>query len=154
MGIDRTELRKGLSRTWPYLLSHHHPSEWYRCYSPVIFGRRIHVCARCLGIYPGILAALVVSLFAGGLAPSSTAALGIVLVFPLPALLDWTATTFTGRRGHNGVRTVTGFLLGYGYGVGLVRLFFAFDLRVALVGIAYGAVAGALVYVSQNVSES
>lgn len=150
MGIDRTELRKGLSRTWPYLLSHHLPSEWYRCYSPVIFGRQIHVCARCLGIYPGILVALVASLFATGLAHSPTAAIAIVLVFPLPTLLDWTATTFTDRRGYNAVRTGTGLLLGYGYGVGLTRLFLAADFRVVLVGIAYGAIAGALVYMSQK----
>ncbi|WP_121741555.1 DUF2085 domain-containing protein [Natronorubrum halophilum] len=146
MGIDRAEVRKGLSRTWPYLLSHHVPSERYRCYSPVVFGRRIHFCARCLGLYPGILAALAASLFASGLAHSSTTALLIVLGFPLPALVDWTVTTFTDRRGYNAVRTTTGFLLGYGYGVGLPRLFLAADFRVAAVGVAYGVIAGALLY--------
>lgn len=150
MEVGREEFRKGLARTWPYLLSHHLPSERHRCYSPELFGRRIHVCARCLGIYPGILVALVAVLFTIGPAHSSTTAMVVVLAFPLPALVDWTATTFTRRRGYNTVRTATGFLLGYGYGIGLTRLFFAFDLRVIAAGIAYGATAGALVYVSQD----
>ncbi|WP_436345534.1 DUF2085 domain-containing protein [Natronorubrum sp. FCH18a] len=150
MGIDRTELRKGLARTWPYLLSHHVPSERHRCYSPVLFGRRIHLCARCLGLYPGILVALAASLLASGLAHSSTTALLVVLLFPLPALVDWTVTTFTDRRGYNAVRTITGFLLGYGYGVGLPQLFLASDFRVAVVGIVYGATAGTLVFLSQK----
>ncbi|MXV61641.1 DUF2085 domain-containing protein [Natronorubrum sp. JWXQ-INN-674] len=150
MQIDRTELRKGLARTCPYLLSHHLPSERDRCYSPTVFGRRIHLCARCTGIYPGILVALVASMFASGLAHSSTAALFVVLAFPLPALVDWTITTFTERSGSNGVRTMTGVLLGYGYGVGLSQLFLAADFRIAAVGIVYGVTAGILIYTSQR----
>ncbi|AHG00300.1 hypothetical protein HALLA_17330 [Halostagnicola larsenii XH-48] len=148
MGIDRSELRAGLARTWPYLLSHHLPSERHRCYAPVIFGRRIHICARCLGIYPGILAALVVALLGGGLLASPVATLAVALVFPLPALVDWTLTTFTERRGYNLVRTATGFLLGCGYGTGLVHLLLAGDLRVLAVGIAYALAAGSLLYLS------
>ncbi|SFS42555.1 DUF2085 domain-containing protein [Halostagnicola kamekurae] len=148
MGIDRSELRTGLARTWPYLLSHHLPSERHRCYAPVVFGRQIHVCARCLGIYPGILVAVLASVLEGGVASQSLTGLPVVLLFPLPALIDWTLTTFTDRRGYNPVRTATGFLLGIGYGSGLLGLLLAGDLRVIAVGIGYGVAAGVLLSIS------
>lgn len=147
--IDHGELRKGLARTWPYLLSHHAPSERYRCYAPELLGRRVHLCARCAGIYPGIVVALVVALFVSGVAHSSTVALLVVLAFPLPALVDWTVTTFTERRGYNAIRTGTGLLLGYGYGIGLYQLLFVGDLRVIAVGAGYGLAAGSLLALSQ-----
>jgi len=136
--LDREELRKGLARTWPYLLSHHGPSERCRCYSPRLRGRRIRLCARCTGIYPGILAAL------SGIGGSPTLSLAIVIAFPLPALVDWTVTTFTDRCGYNIVRTATGFLLGYGYGIGLYRVVLAGDFHVVAVGVCYAIGAGAL----------
>ncbi|MFC7116008.1 DUF2085 domain-containing protein [Natronoarchaeum sp. GCM10025703] len=148
MTLDREELRKGLARTWPYLLSHHEPSERCRCYSPRLRGRRIRLCARCTGIYPGILAAL------SGVGGSPTLALAIVIAFPLPALVDWTVTTFTGRRGYNAVRTATGLLLGYGYGVGLYRVVLAGDFRIVAVGISYAMVAGALLSLSLTGTEA
>ena len=140
MGIDRAELRKGLAETRRFLLAHHLPAEFHRCYSPVVSGRRVHVCARCLGIYPGIVAG-VLSYFTG---PWSVDPLVLVAVLPAPALLDWALTTFRDRRGYNVVRTVTGALLGYGYGLGIALLAFDAALAVLAVGVAYAAVAGAL----------
>ena len=150
MKIDREEFRTGLARTWPYLLSHHTPSEQYRCYAPELLGRRVHLCARCAGIYPGIVIALVIALFVPMLAHSSTVALLIILAFPLPALVDWTVTTFTERRGYNAVRTATGLLLGYGYGIGLYRLVVVGDMWVVAVGAGYALAAGSLVALSQT----
>lgn len=140
MSIDRNELRAGLARTWPYLLSHHRPSDRYRCYAPELLGRRVHLCARCAGIYPGIALALVTAVYTGGVGQPS-----IVLLAPLPALLDWTVTTFTDRRGMNGIRSVTGLLLGYGYGIGLYQLVVLGDLWIVLVGVGYASVAGSLI---------
>ncbi len=148
MKIDPEELRTGLARTWPYLLSHHAPGERYRCYAPELLGRRVHLCARCAGIYPGIVVALGIALFVSSLTHSSTVALLIILAFPLPALVDWTVTTFTDRRGYNALRTVTGLLLGYGYGIGLYRLLFVGDGRVIAVGAGYALVAGSLLALS------
>ncbi|SEH12393.1 Uncharacterized membrane protein [Natronorubrum sediminis] len=145
MKIDLAELRRGVASMGPYVLSHHLLSERHRCYSPTVFGRRVDLCSRCLGIYPGILLGLYVA-NAGHFGANS---LLVVAVFPLPALLDWTLTTYTKRRGYNVVRTATGFLLGYGYGLGLVRLFLKADSRVFGVGIAYAVVAGMLLYVGK-----
>lgn len=137
--MDATELRAALRATAPYLLSHHEPAAYDRCYAPAVRGRRVRLCARCLGIYPGVAAGLLAWL-AG---PPLPTAFALVAILPAAALLDWAVTTFTQRAGLNAVRTATGGLLGYAYGLGLARLA-GFDLRVLAVGVAYGVVAAAL----------
>lgn len=137
MDVDWTELRVGLARARPFLLSHHRPANYDRCYSPAVRGRTIRLCARCSGIYPGILAGLWA--FVG--APSPVRDVVLVVVFPLPALLDWSTSALTDREGSNPGRTATGFLLGYGYGLGLAHLFLAGTVLVVLVGVGYGIVA-------------
>ena len=143
--VDWGEVRAGLAATRPYLLSHHEPEEYHRCYAPTVAGRRVRICARCLGVYPGIAAGLLVSV-SGWPLPTGLLA---VAVLPLPALVDWTATAFTARRGWNPVRTATGAALGYAYGVGLAALFLDGDLRVLAVGAAYAVAAGLLLFVHQ-----
>lgn len=58
MGLDRVELETGLTRTRRYLLSHHEPEDYHKCWRLQAFGHHHHLCARCTGIYPGILAGL------------------------------------------------------------------------------------------------
>lgn len=138
MSVDWEEFKKGLSATGTYLLSHHEPSEWYRCYAIPLGGRTIRLCARCSGIYPGIA----VGLFAS-LGDTITAVpIWLIAVLPAPALLDWVVTTFTDRRGHNLVRTGTGALLGAGYGLGLGSLLSGRILPVVAIGLFYGLLAG------------
>jgi len=144
--VDRAELSAALAETRRYLLSHHEPEASHRCHAPVVFGRRVRLCARCSGIYPGI----VVGLAAFLLGPARLSGLGVVAALALPALIDWTATAFTARRGSNRVRTATGAALGYGYGAGLGRLLLAGDRRVLAVGAAYGAVTAALLAVHRR----
>lgn len=137
--MDRAELRKGIDETRRYLLSHHPPSEYDRCYAPVVSGRRIHLCARCAGIYPGIVAGLLAFAFA----PVAITGVALVAVLPLPALVDWLATR-RARSGSNVVRTATGAALGYGYALGLGHLLVGGDVRVLAISLAYGLVAGLL----------
>jgi uncharacterized membrane protein len=140
VGLDRSELARGWRETRQYLLSHHEPATWHRCYAPEIRGRRVRLCARCLGIYPGILVGLFAVLRIG--LPISHYYL--VALLPLPALVDWTVTTFTDRIGSNPVRTLTGFLLGIGYAIGLVRVVGNADPGVLVVGSVYALAAGLL----------
>lgn len=137
---DWREFRRGLGTTGEYLLSHHVPGERHRCYAPRLFGRTVHLCARCTGVYPGILLGLGWAL----LGPAVLPRLLLVAVLPVVALFDWTVTAYTDRRGHNVVRTATGALLGFAYGLGLVLLFLAGEVLVLAVGAVYAVLAGAL----------
>jgi uncharacterized membrane protein len=147
MGIG-AELRAALAAAAPYMLSHHVPAQRHRCYAPVIFGRRVRLCARCSGVYPGIAAGLVSAV----VGPAVLVDLRLVAVLPLPALVDWAVTSFTPRRGTNSVRTLTGLLLGYGYGLGLTVLVSGPRLPVLGIGVGYAVVAGLLVSCSETVA--
>lgn len=140
--VDWAELRAGLAETRRYLLSHHEPEDYDRTYAVTILGHRERLCARCTGVYPGIL----LGALAGLLDVGPFASTALLLVVPLPALVDWTVTRFTPRSGRNGVRTATGLLLGYGYGLGLVALLLRGELRVLAIGAGYGLLAAALLW--------
>ncbi|WP_436925887.1 DUF2085 domain-containing protein [Halosimplex amylolyticum] len=146
----RAELRAGLARTRRYLLSHHEPGEYYRCHSLSLGGRTVHVCARCSGVYPGILAG--VALVLTGTGPAAWP--WLVAAGPAPALVDWAVTTFTRRRGSNALRTASGALLGLGYGVAVP--WFLTDRPLWLLGVAavYGGVAAALLVRSRGRADS
>lgn len=147
MYVDWAELRKGLSETRQYVLSHHERSERYRCYSPIVFGRRIDVCARCSGIYPGIFAGVALHLTA----PTTFSHVVLAGFLPLPALVDWAATSFTAKRGYNVVRTTTGALLGYGYGLGIAALLSVHAIWILMLGVLYALTAGILVTIHRTV---
>ncbi|RKD98253.1 DUF2085 domain-containing protein [Halopiger aswanensis] len=139
MKIDPAELRAGLAETRRFVLSHHLPSEYHRCYSPSIGDRRVHVCARCLGVYPGIAMGVLTALFLLNDVP-----LALVALLPLPALCDWALTTFRPARGSNVIRTATGTLLGCGYGLGVALFLLEHELAVLGIGAVYAVIAGFL----------
>lgn len=143
-----SELYKGLRQTRPYLLAHHQPAHWHHCYAPTVFGRRIRVCARCLGIYPGIILGILV--FERGL-PADTRFL-LIFLLPIPAVVDWTRTAFTARVGSNASRTLTGGLLGSAYGLGLPAVLIGGELRVLGVGVMFGGVAVVLLLLEKSPS--
>ncbi|WP_415379043.1 DUF2085 domain-containing protein [Halosimplex sp. TS25] len=136
----RAEFRTGLARTRRYLFSHHEPSEYYRCHSLSLRGRNVHLCARCSGVYPGILvgAALALTATVPAVWP------WLVVCGPAPALVDWAATTFTDRRGSNALRTVSGALLGLGYGVAVPWFLIGRPLWLLGVAAVYGGIAAVL----------
>jgi uncharacterized membrane protein len=146
MALDWTELRRGLASARPFLLSHHPPAEYDRCYAPSVRGQTVRVCARCVGIYPGILVGVGVALGAPGLAGGTL----LVAILPLPALVEWALDALTAWTGSNPGRTATGLLLGYGYGLGLVSLFVRGTLAVAAVGVGYGVLAAGLLAVHES----
>ncbi len=94
-----------------FWLSHHHDDELNRCFR--IGGWP--VCARCLGTYPVLFAALAVQI-------AIKAPLSLpqeVLWAPaltLPALLDWSWGRFHPASGSNAWRFITGCSLGLGLG--------------------------------------
>ena len=143
--LDKTEIKKGFLDTRKYILSHHEPHEYYRCYKIRILGKPVQLCARCTGIYPGI----VLGVLAGYWTIFGDSALSVVALFPLFALIDWFATTFSERRGKNSIRTFTGSLLGCAYGLGLTLLIRG-EIIVVAIGVCYAVVGGVLIWASKN----
>lgn len=144
MKINKNELKKGLIDTRYYIFSHHEYSQLYRCYSLSIFNKETHVCARCLGVYPGILFGIIAYLFY----TSELTNIALVFVLPLPALIDWSITSFTDFHGHNIIRTGTGIFLGTGYGLGILIFVSTLDARILAIGVIYSMVASILLFVS------
>jgi uncharacterized membrane protein len=97
-----------------FLLAHHGPGHLDRCYQVWLGRKPIWLCARCVGVYPVLLAMLSVQLVAG-YPPSSLDWLWL-FVFPLPALVDWFLARLGFRPGNNVGRTATGVLLGLSLG--------------------------------------
>jgi len=105
-------------------------------------GRQVHLCARCSGIYPGILAGL--------LFPVHPTPFWLIALLPFPALVDWAITSFRTYHDYNAVRTATGLLLGYGYGVGLTQLFGHGNIAIIPIGLGYGVIAIAFLYLERT----
>lgn len=92
-----------------FWLSHHHADELDRCYR--LGG--VHVCARCLGTYPVLFAAIAAQFaLRAPLEHPLDLAGGVALV--VPATLDWAFGRFHPHRFSNAWRTFTGVLLGLG----------------------------------------
>jgi len=94
-----------------FWLSHHREDEFNRTY---LLGG-VRVCARCLGTYPVMLAAML-GLFALRAPLGWEWDVPVVLGLTLPALVDWSIGRFRPAGGSNAVRTVTGVLLGLALG--------------------------------------
>lgn len=143
MEISRKELKIGLSESKKYILSHHEQSNWDRCHNVPIFSRNVHICARCSGIYPGIIAGIITFSLYSEIFP----ALIMAFILPLPALIDWSLTSFTKRSGNNAIRSMSGALLGYGYGFSLVELFVINNFRILWLGFLYILIVGSLLWI-------
>lgn len=140
--MDRKEeFREAVKDTSKHLLSHHRPDRYYRCYSLSFFDRDLHLCARCTGIYPGIIAGLIsISLFETSLPPLWIA------ISVIPTFIEKYLTGIRGHRGLNSVRTLTGFLLGLGYINGLITILRnPFQPYLIGIGILYIVLAGILI---------
>lgn len=94
-----------------FWLSHHPPEESDRCYrlGPV------HVCARCLGVYPTLFLVLI-ALFAARAPLEHPLDLPLGLALTAPATLDWAFGRFRPHALSNLWRTFTGVLLGLALG--------------------------------------
>ncbi len=95
----------------PFFLSHHRPSDYHRC---VRVGG-LHLCARCLGLYPVMFATIAAQIALE--APLSWPYDAYVaFLLPAPAVLDWARGRFDPLSGSNPWRMGTGLLLGLSLG--------------------------------------
>ena len=94
-----------------FWLSHHRADELHRTYEV----GSLRICARCLGVYPVMFAAIAAQLAAR--APLAWRWDGAwTLALFAPAVIDWTVGRFAPRFGSNPWRTLTGLLAGLALG--------------------------------------
>jgi uncharacterized membrane protein len=99
-------------------LAHHRRDQLERCLLvPLGGGRRLALCARCLGLYPALALALLLQGWLR-LGPAGTADWVLVLSGVFPALFDWGLSWLGRRRGSNALRLATGVMLGLSLGRG------------------------------------
>lgn len=90
----------------PFWIAHHAGEQRCRC----VRLRGLDVCARCLGLYPSLLALICVELAVR--APGPMPGEGWILAaLTSPALFDWARGRFEPRSGTNALRIATGVLL-------------------------------------------
>ncbi|MCD6547244.1 MAG: DUF2085 domain-containing protein [Nanoarchaeota archaeon] len=118
-----------------FILSHHNPDEYYRCYLIKLFGKSIHVCARCLGVYSFAILSFVFYFLVN---LSSSLNLVILYLFPIPAFVDWGLYRFKIWKGINPIRTLTGAFLGITYGrLGFLFVENPFNIHIYIVALSY-----------------
>lgn len=94
-----------------FWLSHHGPDGLHRTYR---LGH-LHVCARCLGVYPALLLTLLAQFLARAPLAHPGDAVGVVAL-TMPGLVDWAYGQLHPQASTNLVRTLTGALLGLSLG--------------------------------------
>jgi len=143
-----SEMGVGIKKTAQYILSHHESNEFYKCYFLKIKNTKLYLCSRCFGIYLGIVMGLAAIWF---MFLESVWFLFIILA-PIPALMDWTVTEFSNKKGYNVIRTITGFLLGIAYAIAVFLLITEFpSFKVLLVGLFYALTAVILLKLAKKI---
>ncbi len=103
---------------WSWLISHHPTDSYHLCYRFEIGRFSLHICARCLGLFPAMFATILMGNLMGQW--PFWLAWSLLYLAPLPALLDWGTTTASGRpERSNHIRMVTGIGLGSAIGANL-----------------------------------
>lgn len=102
------------------MLSHNLPENLDRTIGIKFRGRIVYLCARCTGVYSGILIVLISS-FLGFNLPTWLY-LPLFSILPIPGAVDWITQSFGLRESRNSVRVSTGFLFGVSQGLFLLML--------------------------------
>jgi len=100
---------------WRVLVSHHRAADLHRCYRLGLTRQGIHICSRCLGLYPLLMATI--GLEAGLWRFESEYRWLVAFTLVTPAVIDWSASMLFDARGSNAWRTITGALSGVGLGI-------------------------------------
>jgi uncharacterized membrane protein len=118
------------------LLSHHGYYEFDRCFLIKTGGEEFYVCARCTGLYVGIIAGIAILL---GHSIILVNAPSIVMIFGLPsiAFLDWGLYMLGVRRGSNFTRAISGFCLGIACWYYLVALIINKERWFVILGVVF-----------------
>ncbi|WMW24002.1 DUF2085 domain-containing protein [Methanolobus sediminis] len=147
----KSEILSGLNETSKYLLSHHEVSEYYKCLELEHDGKKHYLCARCFGIYTG----LIIGFLYYNYISDSHLSYALISILPMPAIIDWSISAFEINRSKNLFRIISGFLLGIAYLNGILLLFRNFpDYTILAIGIFYVSLALLLLFLKKKLIES
>ena len=109
---------------WEILLSHHVPTRYGRTLRLMVGQRTIRLCARCTGQAAGALTFLLLYLTSAPLRASLfLPTIQVLFAFaPLLAAIVWLTQSLGRRESTNGLRVLSGFLLGMSFAYALVLL--------------------------------
>lgn len=114
--IDKQDLRYLIF----LMISHHPPTRLHRTICLVFGAKKIHICARCTGIYSSIVGIFITYIL--GFRFPLWVYLPLILFLPMPSVIDWFTQSSKLRESRNSIRVGTGLLLGIP--VGLIMLLF------------------------------
>ncbi len=95
---------------WGFFIAHHFAGDLDHCYQVWLGNRPLWICSRCLGLYPMLVAVLIVQ-FRLSL-QTGWYDIPWLFVVPLPSLVDWGLARLGLWGGTNPTRTLIGALLG------------------------------------------
>lgn len=104
------------------MLSHHPPSLFGHCLRLTFRGKSIYFCARCSGIYGGLLLGIPILFLLDALTPGvllqpTWTWFLIALAMGFATTTDWVTQRLTPRKTTVRIRAVTGFLSGFGLAI-------------------------------------
>ena len=125
--------KKRFLPNWFYTLSHHSIQELDHSillgYSKS--GVPIALCSRCFGIYLGVILGIINEIFYGFYLLPTTVYL--IALLPLLLFLDWGKQCFSSYKSDNGLRFISGTLLGFAIPLSITYQFYNL-----LIGSVYG----------------
>ena len=92
------EMKIGIKETSKYILSHHEPKDYYKCYLLKLNNKKLYFCSRCTGIYIGIIIGLLLHF---SKSVNEYYYYYPIIIFPIFTLIDWSITAFTNNKSTN-----------------------------------------------------
>ncbi len=127
------------------LIAHHEPDQFHKTIGFHVSNKDIRLCARCTGVYFGIITTLLSFLLS--ITTPHIFQLVIIFTFPIPAIIDWGLDKYSLWGGSNTTRFVSGLMLGICYIFLWVRFIQnPLDIVVWSVAIVYVTIVGLILY--------
>ena len=104
-------------------------------------GTIIRPCARCFGLWLGLIVGLILSIsfiLKVIIISNFLLVFSISWVFVIPAIIDWSTVKLKLRRGNNKIRLTTGFL----QGIGIITYFLILPASILFKIVTYGLYEG------------
>jgi len=144
-------LTKGFLVSFKYVLSHHDQKDYHRCYCFNIGSNKIYLCARCLGIYIGIILGFIIYFLEF---INEKFYLPFLIIAPLFTFIEWASVSFANYKSNNFLRTFLGIFLGVAYAFGLILFFVKFpNIQITLIGFIYALAAIVLIYAKNKINK-